>query len=57
MKNIILLALLSILNLIFYGQNDLAFYISQAKQNSPLIQDNKNQSEANKVEIERLKAL
>lgn len=36
---------------------DLAFYIEQAKINSPLIQDNKNQSEAAHLEAERLKAL
>lgn len=35
---------------------DLAFYIEQAKINSPLIQDNKNQSEAARLEAERLKA-
>ncbi len=35
---------------------DLAFYIEQAKINSPLIQDNKNQSEAARLEVERLKA-
>ncbi len=35
---------------------DLAFYIEQAKINSPLIQDNKNQSEATRLEAERLKA-
>ena len=40
---------------ILYGQ-DLAFYIEQAKINSPLIQDNKNQSEAAHLETERLKA-
>ena len=38
-----------------YGQ-DLAFYIEQAKINSPLIQDNKNQSEAAHLEAARLKA-
>jgi outer membrane protein TolC len=38
-----------------YAQ-DLAFYIEQAKINSPLIQDNKNQSEAAQLEAERLKA-
>ena len=42
---------------LIYGQNDLMFYINQAKQNNPFIKDNKNQSEANKIEIERLKAL
>ena len=40
---------------ILCGQ-DLAFYIEQAKINSPLIQDNKNQSEAAHLEAERLKA-
>ena len=35
---------------------DLDFYIEQAKSNSPLIQDNKNQSEAARLEAERLKA-
>lgn len=36
---------------------DLTFYIEQAKLNSPLIQDYKNQSEAARLEAERLKAL
>lgn len=35
---------------------DLYFYIKEAKDNSPLIQDNKNQSEAAQLEIERLRA-
>ena len=35
---------------------DLEFYIQSAKTNSPLIQDNKNQSEAALLEVERLKA-
>lgn len=39
-----------------YAQ-DLTFYIEQAKINSPLIQDNKNQSEAARLEAERIKAL
>ena len=39
------------------AQTDLSFYINQAKENSPLIKDNKNQSEASKAELERLKAL
>lgn len=38
------------------SQNTLDYYVEQAKQNSPLIQDNKNQDEAAKVEIERIKA-
>jgi outer membrane protein TolC len=36
---------------------DLEFYIEQAKTNSPLIQDSKNQSEAAQLEAERLKAV
>lgn len=39
-----------------YAQ-DLNFYIEQAKKNSPLIQDNKNLSEAARLEADRLKAL
>lgn len=39
-----------------FGQQNLDFYIQQAQQNSPLIFDNQNQSKANQVEIERLKA-
>ena len=35
---------------------DLTYYIEQAKRNSPLIQDNANQSEAARLEAERLKA-
>ncbi len=35
---------------------DLEYYIERAKANSPLIQDNKNQSEAAHLEAERLKA-
>src|SRR5258706_7323302 len=35
---------------------DLAYYVEKAKLNSPLIQDNKNQSEAAHLEAERLKA-
>jgi outer membrane protein TolC len=34
----------------------LEFYIDQAKANSPLIQDNRNQSEAARLEADRLKA-
>ena len=39
------------------AQTDLNFFISHAKENSPLIRDNKNQGEANSIELERLKAL
>ena len=35
---------------------DLAYYVEHAKANSPLIQDNRNQSEAARLEADRLKA-
>ena len=38
-----------------FSQN-LLYYVEQAKHNSPLIQDNRNQSEAARLEAERLKA-
>jgi outer membrane protein TolC len=37
------------------AQNSLSYYISVARQNSPLINDSKNQNQANQLEIERLK--
>lgn len=39
------------------AQNTLDYYIQTAKERSPLINDNKNQSIANKAEAERLKAM
>lgn len=39
-----------------FSQTDLNYYINAAKQNSPLIVDNQNQSKANQLEAERLKA-
>lgn len=39
-----------------YAQHTLSAYIEAAKTNSPLINDHKNQSIANKAEAERLKA-
>jgi outer membrane protein TolC len=39
-----------------HGQSLLNYYIKQAKENSPLVADNINQSKANKLEVERLKA-
>ena len=39
------------------AQTSLEAFIQQAKQNSPLLQDNQNQSRANLLEAERLKAL
>lgn len=40
---------------LLFGQ-DLNFYIERAKVNSPLIQDNKNQREAARLEADRLRA-
>lgn len=39
------------------AQNNLNYYINAAKKNSPLIAENQNQSKANTLEIERLKAV
>lgn len=39
-----------------YAQTDLNYYINSAKKNSPLILDNQNQSKANQLEAQRLKA-
>ena len=58
MKNLFpILFLFCFLHSYVNAQTDLSFYINQAKENSPLIKDNKNQSEASKAELERLKAL
>ena len=51
----ILLLLLFVANSSF-AQNNLEYYINTAKQNSPLVNDSKNQSKANQFDIERLKA-
>jgi outer membrane protein TolC len=51
----ILLLLLFVANSSF-AQNNLEYYINKAKQNSPLVNDSKNQSKANQFDIERLKA-
>jgi outer membrane protein TolC len=45
-----------ILSSITLSAQDLDFYIEQAKTNSPLISDNRNQSEAARLESERLKS-
>lgn len=55
MKSIIAILLVSITFRV-NAQNTLDYYIQTAKQNSPLINDNINQSKANKLEVERLKA-
>jgi outer membrane protein TolC len=51
-----MLALLLFTGSVCLAQNNLSFYIAVAKQNSPLINDNKNQSKANLLDAERLKA-
>lgn len=57
MKNLLACSILCyIFNSVPSVGQDLSFYIEQAKLNSPLIQDNKNQSEAAHLEAERLKA-
>ena len=49
--------LILILGLVFQLQGqDLNFYIEQARNNSPLIKDLKNQSEASRLEAERLRS-
>jgi hypothetical protein len=58
MKNLFpILFLFCFLHIYVNAQTDLGYYINQAKENSPLIKDNKNQSEASKAELDRLKAL
>lgn len=47
---------MSVLTLAVRAQNNLLYYISAAKQNSPLINEYKNQSKANQLEADRLKA-
>ena len=59
MKSFMRLALANVLLMCsthLIAQKDLSFYIEQAKANSPLIQDSRNQSEAARLEIDRLKA-
>lgn len=53
-----LILLFAFINVCFasWAQRDLQFYIQSAKDNSPFIKDNINQSEATKIEVERLKA-
>lgn len=53
----LILALLLIAANVCFAQNNLNYYTTAAKQNSPLINDNKNQSKANLLDAERLKAL
>ncbi|MCB9363418.1 MAG: TolC family protein [Flavobacteriales bacterium] len=55
MRNFILLFLILIVQCVF-SQNTLQSYIEKAKENSPLIKDNINQSKINQLESDRLKA-
>jgi outer membrane protein TolC len=55
MKQLILVILITA-SISANAQTDLNYYINAAKQNSPLINDNKNQSKANLLDVERLKA-
>lgn len=52
----LILALLLLATNVCFAQNNLSYYTTTAKQNSPLINDNKNQSKANQFDAERLKA-
>ena len=56
-KKLILFSSMLICSVAVRAQYDLQTYIQVAKDNSPLIKDNINQSEATKIEVERLKAL
>jgi hypothetical protein len=56
-KKLILISSVLICSAAVRAQYDLQTYIQAAKENSPFIKDNKNQSEATKIEVERLKAL
>lgn len=55
-KNTFILFHLLVFALPAFAQSSLQDYISKAKQNSPLLFDNKNQSEINSLEADRLKA-
>lgn len=55
-RKITLLGLFLLSISMLHAQHSLFHYISEARQNSPLIKDNQNQNRANQLEIERLKA-
>lgn len=57
MRLLILILLSPVFTFVAKAQNNLSYYIIAARQNSPLINDNKNQSKANQLDAERLKAL
>jgi hypothetical protein len=56
-KKLVLFSSIIFCSAVVWAQHDLQSYIQLAKDNSPLIKDNINQSEATKIEVERLKAL
>jgi len=56
LKFLFLFCLLSSITLVLNAQRSLSDFIDSAQRNSPLIKDNQNQSKANLLEIERLKA-
>jgi outer membrane protein TolC len=55
MNRLFLFALL-IWSKTLFAQQDISYYIRMAKQHSPLIQDNRNQSKVNLLEADRLRA-
>lgn len=61
MNKLLLLLSFGIINLHLYGQEEgnrsLRYYIETAKKNSPLIKDYRNQTEIERAELERLKAM
>jgi outer membrane protein TolC len=55
LKGVFLLILLICSKPIF-AQQDVSYYVAAAKKRSPLVQDNRNQSKANLLEADRLRA-
>ncbi len=55
-KKLVLFSSIIICSVVARAQHTLPSYIQSAKDNSPLIKDNVNQSEATKIEVERLKS-
>ncbi len=56
MKKLLFISLFILAEKNCYSQTNLDYYISSAKANSPLINDNNNLSKASQLEAERLKA-
>lgn len=58
MKHIVLFLAFSVFCVVVYGQgNSLPYYIETAKQNSPLLNDYRNQMRIEQDELQRLKAM